>query len=172
MSNLKDALNDPHAKIIDVRTVLEHAEISLKCPHILKPLHELDIDSIIASEGLSKDTPLYFLCKMGGRATQAADKFKARGFQNCHVIDGGITACQSCDTISKTGASKIIPLDGQVRIAIGIVLLLITFAGFWVAQALFVLVGFLASILIISGLTGWCGLALLLARAPWNKTKR
>ncbi len=170
MPNLQDALNDPRAKIIDVRTAIEHADTSLKCPHILKPLQELDVHALALDENLSKDTPLYFLCKMGGRATQAAEAFKAHGFENCHVIDGGISSCKACDTTSSC-SRKVIPLDGQVRITIGLALLAITCAGFWIAHILFLLVGVLATILIISGITGWCGLALLLARAPWNKPK-
>ena len=168
MPTLNDALNDPKAKIIDVRTAQEHAAQSLTCAHILKPLQELDVDSVAASENLSKDDHLYFLCRMGGRARQAADQFLSKGFINCHVIDGGISACPCEQTQSTPNAKRTIPLDGQVRIAIGIALLFISFAD--TPLALFLTAG-MGGVLIFSGYTGWCGLAMLLARAPWNRAK-
>ncbi len=170
MTQLKDALNNPKAIIIDVRTPSEHNARSLSCPHILKPLHELDCDSFCNEHNLLPESELYFLCHKGGRAAQAAAQFKAKGFQNCHVIDGGIEACES-QYIAKNscGSRKAIPLDGQVRIAIGFILLMFSVFTILINPIFLYIIPLIGIALIISGITGWCGLANCLARAPWNR---
>ena len=170
MKTIAEACRDPNAVIIDVRTEIEHAEQCLKQAHILKPLDQLNPAAFETEHNLSKDQPLYFLCRAGSRATQAADKFKQAGFTNTHVITGGILACPACETHApETSKPPRITLDGQIRMAIGLCLILISLAGFFVTSAAFFFIPIMATMLIISGITGWCGLGLLLAKAPWNQ---
>lgn len=60
-------------------------------------------------------------------------------------------------------------LDRQVRIAIGVLVLLGFVIGYWVNAAGFWLCAFMGAGLIFSGVTDFCGLALILAKAPWNR---
>lgn len=169
MATLKDAIQNTHAKIIDVRTTAEHAEQSLKTDHILAPLQDLKIDELTKAHHLSSETPLYFLCRAGARAANAASMFRSKGFTNCHVIDGGILACDCQDISTNEQAQKIIPLDGQVRMVIGAVLIALSLIGINGAFGAFYTILGLGLVLMISGYTGWCGLAMILARAPWNQ---
>ena len=173
MPNLRDALQKPQAKIIDVRTDSEHQSLCLTCDHIFQPLQELNIDQLVKDHHLSPDTELYFLCHKGGRAAQAAAQFQAKGFKHCYVIDGGISACESTDTRAATQKTMLntIPLDGQVRITIGVLLLLLSIAGLWINSAFFFGVPLIGLAMIFSGITGWCGIGLCLARAPWNQAR-
>ena len=43
-------------------------------------------------EGLPRDTPLVFYCKVGGRSQQAAEYFAQKGFTDVHNLVGGIDA--------------------------------------------------------------------------------
>ena len=49
-------------------------------------------DGVEEIEALPKDTPLAFLCQVGGRSAQAAEHFRALGFKQVYNIAGGLTA--------------------------------------------------------------------------------
>lgn len=166
--------------IVDVRTDMEHAEKHLGANHTHVPLDQLDPDAVMQRHHLGKDSAVYLLCRGGKRAAQAAEKFVAAGYTNVNVIEGGLLACENCGhDIKGHGAGTVaygvattgpIPLERQVRIA----------AGFLAATgsllALFVSINYIAIPLFIgcglmfAGITDRCGLALVLTKAPWNKT--
>ena len=60
-------------------------------------------------------------------------------------------------------------LERQVRIAAGVLVLSGVVLGTWVDPAFYGLSGFVGAGLIFAGVTDWCGMGLLLARAPWNQ---
>ena len=57
----------------------------------------------------------------------------------------------------------------QVQIAAGLLILAGVALGLVVAPAWFGLAGFVGAGLTFAGLTGWCGMARLLALLPWNR---
>ena len=65
--------------IVDVRTPLEHGEKSLARAHDHVPLDILDPVNFMLRRGLDRDASLYLLCRSGGRAKTAAEKFIAAG---------------------------------------------------------------------------------------------
>ena len=69
------------------------------------------------------------------------------------------------------GARSVIALDGQVRIAIGVFILLFTLLARYVHYSFAYLIPLMAVALIVSGLTGFCGMAILLGRSPWNQSR-
>ena len=166
-------LNDlpKDAIILDVRTPAEHAAHSLSMAHILVPLDTLTPDTLVNTHGVTKKTPLYVLCGGGGRATHAAGQLMDAGFESVFVIEGGLRGCEAYghSTCSRSQDTIIIPMEGQVRIGIGgLIILLSLFAlmGLGVLLWLMLLVGIA---LVVSGFTGFCALANLLYKAPWNK---
>ena len=64
---------------------------------------------------------------------------------------------------------KSISIERQVHIGAGALVLLGIILGFLVHPGFFGLSGFVGAGLIVAGVTDWCGMALLLARAPWNR---
>jgi hypothetical protein len=64
--------------------------------------------------------------------------------------------------------SNVISLDRQFRIVLGLLLLIGTALAVLVNPWFWVWPAFLGAGLIFSGVTDFCGLALILARAPWN----
>ena len=64
---------------------------------------------------------------------------------------------------------KSISIERQVRIAAGGLVLLGVILGFLINHVFLLLSGFVGAGLILAGITDWCGMGLLLARAPWNR---
>jgi hypothetical protein len=56
-----------------------------------------------------------------------------------------------------------------VQLSIGLTVLLGTVLGYFVHPYFLILSAFFGLGLINAGLTGWCGLALLMAKMPWNQ---
>ena len=158
------------ACVLDVRTPAEFAECHVSGAK-LAPLDALDprkaADALKPADG----TPIYLLCKSGGRATKAAEQFIAAGIRNVCVVTGGTDACAAAGVPVERGAKSVIPLDGQVRIAIGTFILLFCLLARYVHYGFAYLIPLMAVALIVSGLTGFCGMAILLGKAPWNQNK-
>ena len=66
------------------------------------------------------------------------------------------------------GTAKVMSLERQVRIGAGSLVLLGVILGLLVNPYFIALSGFVGAGLIFAGLTDWCGMGLLLAKAPWN----
>jgi len=62
-----------------------------------------------------------------------------------------------------------LPLDRQVQVAVGSLVLLGTLLGYFVHPANLIIAGFFGAGLLFAGLSGFCGLAHVLARMPWNR---
>lgn len=155
------------AEILDVRTPGEFAEVHVPGARLI-PLDDLDVSSFLARRGTS-DVPVYVLCQSGGRARKAVEKFQRAGFENCVLVEGGTQAWIDAGLPVNRGKSKVLPLMRQVQIAVGAV----SAAGAALAlgvDARFAVIPLITGCgLLIAGLTGFCGLALLLAKMPWNR---
>ncbi len=151
-------------KILDVRTGLECRTESLDYPYIHVPLHQLDAEQFIKEQGNAQ--PIYILCRSGGRARKAAESLTAAGLMRAVIVTGGMAACKTCGTPVST--TKILSLERQVRIAAGMLVLSGVLFGHFVHPGFYILSGTVGGGLIFAGITDKCGLALLLARAPWN----
>lgn len=55
-----------------------------------------------------------------------------------------------------------------MQIAVGLIVLALVLAGFAFGPLFFGLAGAIGFMLALAGITGWCGMALLLQRMPWN----
>ncbi|MDI1226757.1 MAG: rhodanese-like domain-containing protein [bacterium] len=153
--------------IVDVRTGVEHTAAALKQPHFHIPLQELDVPGFLKQNGIDGARPVYVLCRSGKRAGMAADAFIAAGHDNVHVIEGGIVACEAAGIALKKG--EVISLERQVRIAAGLLVVTGVALGALVSPMFYTISGFVGAGLVFAGVTDWCGLAFLMARAPWNK---
>jgi hypothetical protein len=68
-------------------------------------------------------------------------------------------------------AAKVISLERQVRIVAGGLVLIGVLLGWLVHRGFFGLSAFVGAGLILAGITDFCGMGLLLAKLPWNKSK-
>jgi len=158
---------DPNLLLLDVRTPVEYAEVHVPLARN-EPLDRLRPEDYRASKGSPDDRPLYLLCRSGGRATKAAEKFAAAGQDRGVVVEGGTEAWIAAGLPVDRGTVTAISLERQVRIAAGALVLLGVLLGWLVHPAFFGLSGFVGAGLVFAGITDFCGMGLLLARMPWN----
>ena len=171
-SELKDDMT-----IIDVRTPAEHQSQHLLRDHDNVPLDQLNPKNFAEAHKLNPESNIYILCRSGTRAKTAADKFIAEGYNNVHVIDGGIMACETdghdifcADTISVKGFNfGALSLDRQVRVIAGAMVVAGVLLGGFIGSAFYLISLFVGAGLIYAGITDTCGLATVLSRAPWNQ---
>jgi rhodanese-related sulfurtransferase len=154
-------------ELVDVRTPVEYREIHVSFAKNV-PLDQLDVAKIVAGRSGSPQ-PLYVVCRSGNRGKQACEKFLAMGYTNIVNVEGGTQAWDQAGLPVVPG-KKCISLERQVRMAAGTLVLtgalLAAFVHpYWIALAAFVGAG-----LLFAGVTDTCGMGMLLARMPWNRT--
>ena len=154
--------------LLDVRTPAEHAELHVP-DVVLVPLDRLDPVQLEHADGFAKDQPLYIFCRTGERAKQAAAKLEKNGYSQCHVVAGGTLAWAEAGLPVDRGLSKIISLERQVRIAAGALVLIGALLALFVYPAFLWISAFVGSGLVFAGITGWCGMGMIIAKLPWNQ---
>lgn len=157
-------------ELIDVRTPAEFGEVHVEFAKNI-PLDRLDPAALLAGRGGSSSQPIYLICRSGGRAQMACEKFIGQGFPNVVLIEGGTTACVEAGLPIVHG-KKTISLERQVRIAAGSLVLIGSVLA-WFVDPLFIgLAAFVGAGLVFAGITDTCGMGLILARMPWNQADR
>jgi rhodanese-related sulfurtransferase len=155
-------------ELIDVRTPAEYAQVHAEGAKLV-PLDRFDPKALLAARNGSASEPVYVLCRSGGRGAKACEQFQAAGFDNVFNVEGGTVAWEQAGLPVVRGASKVISLERQVRIATGVLVLIGLALGTFVHPALYGLSAFIGAGLVFAGITDWCGMGLLLAKAPWNQ---
>lgn len=153
--------------ILDVRTGVEHAGVSLKQDHHHIPLGDFNAAKFLNDNNIDPARPVYVLCRSGARATTAANAISAAGHANVHVIEGGIVACEASGIPVRKG--EVMSLERQVRVAAGLFVMAGVALGALVSPWFYALSGFVGAGLVFAGVTDSCGMAFVLAKAPWNK---
>ena len=156
-----------HGTLVDVRTTAEFREIHAQGAQLV-PLDVLDRKAVEAARGANAG-PLYLLCASGIRATKAAEKLKRAGLDDAIVVEGGTNAWAAAGLPVIRGR-KAISIERQVRIGAGCFVLAGTALGRFVHPGFYLLAAFVGAGLVFAGVTDICGLAIVLARAPWNRT--
>jgi rhodanese-related sulfurtransferase len=153
--------------ILDVRTSAEFESAHIPGA-VLVPLDKVDATTFLKARG-DQRKPVYVVCHSGGRAQKAIEKFQRAGFGGCILVEGGTQAWLDAGLPVIRGNRRTLSIQRQVQITIGII------SGTGAALALTVHRGFAllplltGCGLLFAGLTGTCGLALLLAKMPWNR---
>lgn len=158
-----------HIELVDVRTPVEYREIHADCARNV-PLDELEPAALMQSRGQQATEPLYLICKSGKRGSQACEKFIEAGFVNVFNVEGGTLAWEMSGLPVVRG-KKAMSLERQVRIAAGSLVVLGAMLAWLVHPGFIALSAFVGAGLIYAGITDKCGMAMLLARMPWNKIK-
>lgn len=151
--------------ILDVRTGAERAGERIAGSRWI-PLDELErrLDEVRVLPA-----PRLLLCRTGSRARLAHDLLAKHHVSGLSIVEGGIVAYAAAGGLIERGGGRTIALERQVRIAAGSLVLLGVLLGFFVHPALLGLAGFVGAGLVFAGVTDWCGMGLLLAKAPWNR---
>jgi rhodanese-related sulfurtransferase len=96
----------------------------------------------------------------------------AAGHADVTCLKGGLDAWKAAGLpTEKNAAAPAIPIMRQVQITAGSIVLIGTVLA-WLVSPLFLgLTGFIGAGLLVSGLTGTCGMANMLRLMPWNRVQ-
>ena len=156
----------PNVPLVDVRLPPEFREVHVAGAKNV-PFDRLSAERLSAALSENGNSTVYFICKVGKRSLKACDKARALGVSNVVSVEGGTDACVALGLPVERG-KKAVSLERQVRIAAG---------GLVLAGGVFAIVNPLWAILpaavgaglVFSGVTDTCGMAVLLAKMPWNR---
>ena len=155
--------------LIDVRTPAEYDEVHVEGARNI-PLDRLD-PRAIATEHAGKTGPLYFVCKSGGRSQKACEQMIAAGIHDVVSVEGGTAACETAGIGVARSGRKVMSLERQVRICAGGLVVLGAVLGQFVNPAWHALSAFIGAGLVFAGVTDTCGMAMMLAKMPWNQVR-
>jgi rhodanese-related sulfurtransferase len=113
-----------------------------------------------------------FTCKSGMRTAAACERLAEAVGGPALVLEGGLDAWAAAGLPIAEDRRQPIEIMRQVQIAAGGLVLAGVTLGFLVHPAFFGLSAFVGAGLAFAGLTGFCGMARLLALAPWNRPAR
>ena len=152
------------AVLIDIREADEHArEYVPGARH--HALSRMDTES----PARAGDEVLVFHCRSGARTRGNAARLSAATNCEAYILDGGLNAWKKAGLPVVLDRSQPIDIIRQVQIAAGsLVLTGILLGTFW-APAFYALSAFIGAGLIFAGVSGFCGMAHLLALMPWNR---
>ena len=166
VNQLAEINRDHNVHLIDVRTPAEFREVHAQGARNV-PLDALDPKSVAESLG-QNGQPIYVICRSGTRSAQAAQKFLDAGINQVVSVEGGTSAWDDAGLPVNRG-KKAISLERQVRIAAGFLVLLGAVLGLTVHEYFIGLSAFVGAGLMFAGITDTCGMAMVLAKMPWNK---
>lgn len=154
------------AILVDIREADERARERLTGTYHL-PLSELDEADLSLHEG----KPVIFHCRSGARTAAHAPRLaeKVVGACEAFIIDGGLDAWKKAGLPVVTDRQQPIELQRQVQIGAGGLAFLGTMLGLFASPWFFAIPAFVGAGLMMAGITGFCGMARILMRAPWNR---
>lgn len=158
---------EQHAEVrlLDVRTPGEfetaHIRGAYNVPLDLLAEHGPEIKASVSA-------PVVLVCQSGQRARRAERALAGLGMSNVHVLEGGVSAWVANGRPVVRGAERM-SLERQVRIVAGGLAALGGILALLIDPLFALLPAFVGSGLVFAGVTNTCGMALLLAKLPYNR---
>ncbi len=166
-SELQDRIEQGSVELLDVRTDLEFHQ-----SHIAGARH-LPLDKLENAPGFAQQHPektLCVICQSGKRAARARQHLMERFGVRSELLEGGMNAWLAAggQTERAAGTSGL-DMMRQVQVVVSVLNLLgialaLLISPWWLALPCVTALG-----MMVAGITGWCGLALLLQKMPWNR---
>ena len=164
--DLKTRLSQPNPPaLIDVRTGPDYQEVHIPGA-LLIPLDTLDADAVKTHEA----SGIVLVCHSGMRAERVAKKLSEEGCSGLLVLKDGTQGWINAGLPVERGQCSVLPLMRQVQIGVGLISLTGAVLALTVNPWFALIPAFTGTGLIFAGVTGFCGLALLLAKMPWNQS--
>jgi rhodanese-related sulfurtransferase len=110
-----------------------------------------------------------FTCKTGMRTGANCDRLSASVEGEAFVLAGGLDGWAAAGLPVSQNATAPLEMMRQVQIVAGLLVLTGILFGFIAHPAFFGLSAFVGAGLTLAGATGFCGMARVLALAPWNR---
>ena len=154
-------LLDQGAHIIDIRSADEFAR-----EHIPGALNE-PADTLTKINGDARQ--VIFHCKSGQRTQMNASKLSEAAQCETFILDGGLEAWKKAGFPTMIDKTQPIEIQRQVQILAGSLVVLGIVLGEFVAPQFIAISAFIGAGLVFAGISGWCGMAKMLAAMPWNR---
>jgi len=155
----------PEIRLLDVRTPAEYETVHIRGAYNV-PLDHLGEHGAEIRTNVAE--PVVLVCQSGQRARKAEEALKSAGMPNLHVLDGGVNGWVAAGNPVMRGAERL-SLERQVRIAAGTLAAVGGMLALLVNPLFALLPAFVGSGLVFAGVTNTCGMAMLLARLPYNR---
>lgn len=150
------------ATLIDVREPAEHRSSRIAGARLM-PLSSVDAGQLPAGK-------IVIHCQKGGRGATACESLlRQNPGLELYNLAGGLEGWREAGLPVQQGESHVLPLDRQVQLTVGLLLLTASALALLVNPLFVLLCAFLGAGLTVAGLTGFCGLARALAIMPWNR---
>lgn len=157
------ALMSHGATLVDIREGDEHARESI--PGAVH--HAL---SSIERRPLKVDGAVIFHCRSGNRTiANAARLVAAAPGAKVHLLEGGLEAWRDAGLPTRKDPRQPIEIMRQVQIGAGSLVVAGVALGALVHPGFYGLSAFVGAGLVFAGVSGFCGMAKVLALAPWNR---
>jgi rhodanese-related sulfurtransferase len=168
IDSFKEVLDsEAHNDTVDFINVCTPAEYNER--HI-QGVRNIPLDSIGTHvAALNKKQTVYIHCRSGNRSRQAIETLQGLGATPELInVEGGLMAWQEAGYTTGSHTNRL-PLMRQVFIGAGLLVLVGLVPGYFINDTFLFIPLFVSLGLLVSGITGWCGMALLLGKMPWNK---
>ncbi len=153
------------AVLVDIRGADEYAR-----EHIAQAQH-IPMDQL-SRQGIPNNSAntVIFHCRSGHRTA-----INASVLDNCvacemYILEGGLDGWKKAGLPVVSDATQPLELQRQVQIGAGVMILVGVLLGSLVSPWLYAIAGFVGVGMLVAGITGFCGLARVLMKMPWNKT--
>lgn len=164
-ADLKAMIDRGEVLLVDVREPAEHAREAIPEAALI-PLSKLRPEDVSVANG--KRVVLY--CASGMRSERAAKVLRDAGCTAAVAhLAGGLSSWKRAGLSTRVDPKAPLPIIRQVQMIAGSLILLGVILGYTIAPAWFLLSGLVGAGLLLAGITGWCGMATLLGRLPYNR---
>lgn len=161
---LRRRLDDGTAVLVDIREPDEYAREHILGARLV-PLSAFDAHDFDRDRGKA----IVFQCRSGNRTAANVGRFLARNFPEAYVLAGGLEGWKAAGLPVHLDRSAPIDLQRQVQIGAGLMIVAGVVLALTVSPWYVLLSGGVGAGLLMAGVTGFCGLARILKRMPWNR---
>ncbi|MCF8998387.1 rhodanese-like domain-containing protein [Acinetobacter nectaris] len=149
------------ALIVDIRSPQEYLR-----EHITHAIN-IPIEDLGNTTQLPKSENIIFYCKAGNRTKTNIHIFE-KTFTQAYLLKGGIDAWKTNHLPTTQDKNQPIDIQRQVQITTGLLILIGLLLGYTISTWFFLISTGIGIGLVFAGISGYCGLAKVLMKAPWN----
>lgn len=161
---VEERVRQGHALLIDIREDDEFARRHV--PGALsRPLSRFETVALPEMAG----TDVIFTCRSGMRTSANAERLAAPVGGPAYVLEGGLDAWARAGLPVEANRKAPLEMMRQVQIVAGLLVLVGVLLGWLVSPYFFGLAAFVGAGLTFAGISGFCGMAKMLAFLPWNR---
>lgn len=158
------ALLGQGAVLVDIRGADEYAR-----EHIVQARHIPMQQLAGGAQPPDGATAVIFHCRSGARTQANAQALQACAKCDAYMLEGGLDAWKKAGLPVEIDKSQPLELQRQVQIAAGSIVLLGAILGAVASPWFHLLSAFVGAGLVFAGISGFCGMARLLTKMPWNR---